>query len=148
MAKLDAQVQSFIVAEFARGKNGAQIVKSVKKEFALTLDRQQVWHYSPENPKLADKWKRLHDELHAQILEDVLGCAGSHQGWRMRELVELYYAAKEIGNSPHAAQLLRQMAQERGDVFTNKRNININPRAALAELLGVSEDDLPEGSGK
>ena len=148
MAKLEAEHQNFIVAEFARGKNGGQIVKSVKKEFGLVIDRQQVWHYNPQNPALAEKWKRLHEDLRAQILEDVLGCPGSHQGWRVRELTELYYAAKDIGNSPHAAQLLRQMAQEVGDVFTNKRNININPREGLAELLGVSPDDLPEGSGK
>lgn len=148
MAKLDGEIQTFILAEFARGKGGAQIAKNVKKEFGVELDRRQVWYYNPENPDLAQKWKAMFEQLREKVLEDVVTCAGWHQGFRMRELVELYYAAKAIGNSPHAAQLLRQMAQERGDVFTNRRNININPRAALAELLGVSEDDLPEGSGK
>ena len=148
MAKLDGEIQTFILAEFARGKSGAQIGKNVKKEFGVELNRQQVWYYNPENPDLAEKWKKVFEQLREKILEDVVTCPGWHQGFRMRELVELYYAAKAIGNSPHAAQLLRQMAQERGDVFTNRRNININPRAALAELLGVPEDNLPEGSGK
>ena len=148
MAKLDAQIQIHIVAEFARGKSGAQIAKGVKKEFGVELNRQQVWHYSPDNPALAKKWKTLHEELRARILEDVLGCPGSHQGWRMRELLDLYWKAKEIGNSPHAAELVKQMSQEVGDVFTNRRNLNINPREGLAELLGVSVDDLPEASSK
>ncbi len=148
MAKLDSEVQTFILAEFARGKSGAQIAKNVKKEFGVEVNRQQVWYYNPENPDLSDKWKGIFEQLRARILEDVVTCPGWHQGFRMRELVQLYYGAKEIGNSPHAAQLLRQMAQERGDVFTNRRSININPREALAELLGVPVDDLPEASGK
>ena len=148
MAALTPEQQTFIVAEFARNKGGGQIVKSVKKEFAIELDRQQIWHYHPDNPKLADKWVHLYRELRSTLIEDVLSVAGAHQGFRLRELMKQYWKADEFGNIALCAELLEQMAKEVGEVFTNKRNININPQQALADLLGVPIEDLPEGSGK
>lgn len=148
MAQLTPEQQTFIVAEFARNKSGGQIVKSVKNEFGLELDRQQVWHYHPDNPALAAKWKTLYGEVRAKVLEDVLGVAGAHRGFRLRELMELYWRAKEMNNIVFAAELMKQMAQEVGEVFTNKRTLSVNPRDALAEMLGVSPDDLPDANFK
>jgi len=148
MAQLTSDVQCFIVAEFARNKSGAQIVKSVKSEFGLALDRQQVWHYCPDNPQLAQKWKDLHAQLYEKLVNDVHSCVGAHQSFRVRELIDLYWKAKEMGNISLGAELLKQMAQELGEVFTNKRTVTVNPREALAELLGISPDELPENAGK
>jgi hypothetical protein len=148
MALLTPEVQTFIVAEFARAKKGGQIVKSVKKEFNLDIDRQQVWHYHPENPKLAKQWKDLYRDVRDRFTTDVITAVGGFKSFRIEELTELYWAAKESGNSVHAAELLKQMAQEKGEVFTNKRTVNVNPREALAEMLGVSPEDLPENAGK
>lgn len=148
MAALTPEQQTFIVAEFARNKVGAQIVKSVKKEFGVQLDRQQIWHYHPDNPKLADKWVQLYTELRTTLLEDVLSVAGAHQGFRLRELMKQYWKADEFGNITLCADLLEQMAKEVGDVFTNKRQHTVNAQQALADLLGVPVEELPEDKGK
>lgn len=148
MAQLTPEVQSFIVAEFARAKRGGQIVKSVKKEFGLALDRQQVWHYHPDNPKLAKQWRELYRDCRDKITTNLVSSVGGFKSFRLDQLVELYWDAKESGNSVHAADLLKQMAQEVGEVFTNKRTLNLNPREALAEMLGVDPEELPENTEK
>jgi hypothetical protein len=148
MAALTPEQQTFIMAEFARSKKVPQIIKSVKTEFKLDLDRQQIWHYHPENPKLAKQWRDLYEEFRKALMNDAMGDVAAHKGFRVGELRELYYAAKEQGNTVLCADLLKQIAQEVGEVFTNKRTLNVNARESLAALLGVDPNELPEQAGK
>ncbi len=57
--------------------------------------------------------------------------------------------AEEAGNFTFAADLLKMAAQDRGGMFTNKREVKIDdPAAVLAGLLNITPEELPGGESE
>ena len=145
--KLTEEVQSFIVEALARFKSPTQVLRMVKEEFGVDVKRQNVRHYNPYQSKdAAEKWKKLFDDTRAAFIKDAKSIGGFHQSYRLQELAAQYAKADAAGNVVLATNILKQMAEEVGGIFTNSRKVTINPREGLAALLGCSPDELPFNS--
>jgi hypothetical protein len=148
--RLKNEVQIFIVTEFARWRTPTQIAEAVKEEFGLNLDRQRVAFYNPDRggKQLPQKWKDLFAEMRRAYLADVGSVGIAHRAFRLSMLHRLAVAAEERGQVVVALSALEQAAKEQGDLFTNKRRVEVeDKRRKLADLLGVSTDELPEQPG-
>jgi hypothetical protein len=144
--RLSNEVQTYIVQEFARWRTPTQIAEAVKEEFGLDLDRQRVAFYNAERggKQLPQKWKDLFVETRKSYLANVDSVGIAHRTFRLSMLHRLALAAEERGQVVIALSALEQAAKETGDVFTNKRKFEIeDKRKKLADLLGVSPDELP-----
>jgi hypothetical protein len=144
--RLSNEVQTFIVQEFARWRTPTQIAEAVKEEFNLDLDRQRVAFYNPDRggKQLAQKWKDLFVEARKSYVADVNNVGIAHRTFRLSMLHRLALAAEERGQVVVALSALEQAAKETGDVFTNRRKLEVeDKRRRLADLLGVSVDELP-----
>ena len=131
MAALNSEQQYFIIQCFAAFKSPTEIVEAVKNEFGLTVSRQQVWNYSPENPAVAPKWKALFDERRASFIEKLDAHGISHKAYRIAELHDMARRARSSRNYPLAAQLMEQAAKEMGGLYTNKRELTGKDGAPL-----------------
>ena len=140
--KLTTEQQIYIVQAIATFMSPLEVIEAVKEEFSVTITRQHVREYNPEqNKEIAEKWKVIFDETRKRFVEEVDKIGITHQAYRFRELQKLYWNAG--GNKVLKAQLLEQAAKERGGVYTTKREIILDAQANLAKLLGIGPDQLP-----
>lgn len=116
MPAIKDNVKEYIVTELARYNSLADVIKSVKEQFGISVDQFQVMSYNPTLARgkgLAKKWQdhfwRVRDEYRTNIAKH----HGFDDAWRMGELERMYRKASESGNMAMAADLLKQMAQER-----------------------------------
>jgi hypothetical protein len=107
-----------------------------------------VEHYDPtkggEGKRLAKEHVELFHALRARFLSRLDGLAISHKAYRLSQLEQMMRQAKTSRNFPLAALLLEQAAKEMGGLYTNRRRLDVNPREALAKLLGITAEQLPE----
>jgi hypothetical protein len=126
MAKLNSQIQTFIVKQFAMYSTPQEIVDAVKAEFDVEASRPQVFFYNAEmNPKLAQKWKDLFAETRKNFLESTSSIAIAQKSYRLRELDRLYGNQKrqKLQNPVEMRATLEHAAKESGDAFTNRREV-------------------------
>jgi hypothetical protein len=143
-ADITEEVQTFIVVALACYKPPSEVVRLVQEEFKVKIERQNVRHYNPlQSPDVAEKWKELFEKTRKAFIEQTSKIGAYHQSYRLAELQGLYERALAANNLPLAGNFLKQMAEECGGLYTNKRNITIDPRKALAEMLGCLPDELP-----
>jgi hypothetical protein len=143
MASLKHEHKIFIVKGFAAFQSPSELANAVNEEFRLNVTRQQVWKYHPDNPQTAPKWKEMYTAFRDAFIKGTTEIAISHKSFRLSELEDMRRKAKKMRNFPLAAQLLEQAAKEMGGLFTNRRRLDVNPREALAKLLGCTPDELP-----
>jgi hypothetical protein len=144
--ELTDEQQRFIVQLLACFCTPSQVVEEVRKSFRLKIDRQRVEHYDPTKVagrNLRDDLETLFNETRTAYLEKANTIGISHQVYRLDQLHEMFVEARKDGNSGEARSCLEQAAKELGDVFTNKHEVKVNARDALAALLGVPPDELP-----
>ena len=124
MAELKNSVKTFIVLGLAQFMTPSEVAEGVNEEFGIIVTRQQVRHYNPlQCADCGQVWAELFRAERERFTSDVSSLAGAHKSYRVRELDGLFRAAKKSGNGVHAAELLKQMAQEMGDAFTNRREL-------------------------
>lgn len=149
MAELSEDIQTFIVQSLACYQRPAQVIDAVKAEFNLDVTRQQVQFYNPERggggKRLSDRWRNLFHETRRQFDRNVAALPVNKLSYRLTRLQRMSEKAEDNGDFTLAADLLKQAAQDLGGLFTNQRKVEVSdPRRALADLLGVSEDLLPD----
>lgn len=139
--KLSKDAQRRIVTMLACYIRTPVIIETIEEEFRTKLSRQNINHYNPEhNPKVAQEWKDLFKTTRAAYLEDGAACGIAHLAFRNH----LYQELLDSANGPAMKlQIAKQAAMDNGGLFTNKRTIKVDPREALAKLIGCSPDDLP-----
>lgn len=133
--KLNDAVRTFIVQALACFDTPSAVVAAVKKEYGLEVSRQSVEGYDPTKvagTKLSKKWTALFEETRKVFLEDTAGIAISHRAVRLRALQRMAEKAEGQGNLVLAKELLKQAAEEVGNVYSNRR-----------ELTGKDGKDLP-----
>lgn len=125
MARLTAEVQTFIVQRLACFETPKAVADAVKETFGVTVDRRHVELYNPEWPgqKPAAKWCEVFDVARAKFLHDTSAIAITHRSYRLQELDRMARQAKARGNFPLVAQLLEQAAKECGNWYTNRRKL-------------------------
>lgn len=124
MAKLKAEHQTFIVAAIARYNKPTQVVRLVKDEYGIDIERQHVRFYNPEqNPECPTQWRQLFEAERKNFLEDRSRIGIANKAYRLDRYGDLL---DTILNSPRpniplALEVLKQAAQDEGGVFDAKK---------------------------
>lgn len=146
--RLTKEQKAQVVQWLACFETPSEVVDRVKKEFGVEISRQGIEVYDPTKAagkKLNEDLRSLFYAAREQFTSDMATVDVAHQGARLRMLSEMIRAAKKSKNYALAGQLLEQAAKERGGLYTNKRELKVDDkRKTLAELLGVSPEQLPD----
>lgn len=150
--KLPVEVQTFIVHQLACFDAPTVIADAVKAEFGLKISRQLVETYDPEKRagvNVAAKWKAMYEAARAAFLEDSSKVATTHRLVRVRRLERMADAAEARGATVVAAQILKQIAEEMGGAYTNRREHSgpggapLPTQSAVIVIHGNGRDDPP-----
>ena len=129
MATLKGEVKAFIVQSLACFDTPSQVVELVKKEFGLSITRQQVESHDPTKANgrgLAQKWVELFHETRKRFQTELSDIPIANKAYRLRALDRMMTKAEGMRNMALAASLMEQAAKEVGDVYTNKQKVEQN----------------------
>lgn len=142
--KLNDEARAFVVCALASFDTPSIIAAAVKREFDLTISRQGIEVYDPTKRmgrNLSEKWKTLFTQARKAFLEDTSTIPISHKASRLRALNRMASLAEEKGNVALAAQLLKQAAEECGEVYTNRHKIEASVTNRI-DPREMSDDEL------
>ncbi|RFP19181.1 DUF2280 domain-containing protein [Duganella sp. BJB475] len=124
MAALKDEVKAFIVQALACFDKPTQVADQVKVQFKLVVSRQQVEAYDPTKyvgRSLNIKWRTLFEDTRKRFREDTADIGLASRAGRLRALDRMAGKAEDKGNIPLAVQIIKQLAEEVGDVYVNRR---------------------------
>lgn len=154
MSDLSTAHKSFIVKQLAMGETPTEVAEAVKDVFGIEITRQQVHSYDPTAPgKRARKWMNLYRAEQRKFRKAIDAISTSHLATRLLRLERMAKKAEALRNYPLAAQLLKQIAEEIGGVYTNRHKLEhtgaggkpLAPRVINVRL--VRPGGSPAGSG-
>ncbi|HHS9268366.1 DUF2280 domain-containing protein [Enterobacter hormaechei] len=147
MATLKGEVKAFIVQSLACFDTPSQVVELVKKEFGLSITRQQVESHDPTKANgrgLAQKWIELFHETRKRFQTELSDIPIANKAYRLRALDRMMTRAEGMKNMALAASLMEQAAKEVGDAYSNKQKVehtspdgSMSPRPTTIRLVGV-----------
>ncbi|WP_312975577.1 DUF2280 domain-containing protein [Atlantibacter hermannii] len=147
MAALKGEVKAFIVQSLACFDTPSHVVEAVKKEFGLTITRQQVESHDPTKANgkgLAQKWVDMFNATRARFQNEIADIPIANKAYRLRVLQRMSMTAESMKNIGMTAQLLEQAAKEVGDAYSNKQKVehtspdgSMTPRPTTIRLVGV-----------
>jgi hypothetical protein len=146
--ELSDEVKTFIVQALAMYQRPAQVIAAVKAGFEISVSKQQIQFYDPTkgaaSKRLSERWVNLFNETRSRFDAEVATIPITKQAYRFAMLQRMA-ERNETRNPQLAAELLKQVAQDMGSVFTNTKNIKVDdPARQLADLLGLGVDELPD----
>lgn len=147
MATLKGEVKAFIVQSLACFDTPSQVVELVKKEFGLSITRQQVESHDPTKANgrgLAQKWVELFNDTRKRFQTELSDIPIANKAYRLRALDRMMTKAEGMRNMALAATLMEQAAKEVGDAYSNKQKVehtspdgSMSPRPTTIRLVGV-----------
>lgn len=147
MATLKGEVKAFIVQSLACFDTPSQVVELVKKEFGLSITRQQVESHDPTKANgrgLAQKWVELFHVTRKRFQTELSDIPIANKAYRLRALDRMMTKAEGMRNMALAASLMEQAAKEVGDAYSNKQKVehtspdgSMSPRPTTIRLVGV-----------
>lgn len=140
MAHLTAQQQAFIVVRLACYESLKAIGLGLKEEFGIDVDKRQIENYNARRPsnKPAPKWCALFEETRKRFLEELIDIPIANTAVRLQRLERLYVRTEEGKNTPLAADLLKQAAQDVGGSFTNRHQHTGKDGGPIEAALGLT----------
>ena len=145
MAALKPEVKAFIIQSLACFDTPSQVVESVKKEFGLTISRQQAEAHDPTKVAgkgLAQKWVDLFNRTRDRFLNEISDIPIANKAYRLRVLQRMSTTAEGMKNLGMTAQLLEQAAKEVGDAYSNKQKVELTGKdgGPLNQVTYTAED--------
>lgn len=147
MATLKGEVKAFIVQSLACFDTPSQVVELVKKEFGLSITRQQVESHDPTKANgrgLAQKWVDMFNATRERFQNEISDIPIANKAYRLRILDRMATRAEGMKNMALAASLVEQAAKEVGDAYSNKQKVehtspdgSMSPRPTTIRLVGV-----------
>lgn len=147
MATLKGEVKAFIVQSLACFDTPSQVVELVKKEFGLSITRQQVESHDPTKANgrgLAQKWVDMFNATRERFQNEISDIPIANKAYRLRALDRMMTRAEGMKNMALAASLMEQAAKEVGDAYSNKQKVehtspdgSMSPRPTTIRLVGV-----------
>ncbi|MGX1904021.1 DUF2280 domain-containing protein [Enterobacter asburiae] len=147
MATLKGEVKAFIVQSLACFDTPSRVVELVKKEFGLSITRQQVESHDPTKANgrgLAQKWVELFHETRKRFQTELSDIPIANKAYRLRALDRMMTKAEGMRNMALAASLMEQAAKEVGDAYSNKQKVEhtspdgtMTPQPTIIQLLPV-----------
>lgn len=155
MPVLDDQIRAQIVMRYAEFERPSEIRDWLEEEHGIEVDLRQLWHYNPERAnaedgnasggaKLARKWFDLFGRHRRRFLAGTADIGIANKAYRLKRLDRMAREAERMRNYKLAADLHEQAAKEMGDYYTNTTKVQMDVRGALAQLIGVPVDQLPD----
>lgn len=131
MAALKWEVKAFIVQSLACFDTPSQVVDAVKKEFGITVTRQQVESHDPTKANgkgLAKKWVDMFNDTRLRFQSEIGDIPIANKAYRLRTLDRMASRTEGMKNFALTAQLIEQAAKECGDAYTNKLKVESTGR--------------------
>jgi len=145
MAALKGEVKAFIVQSLACFDTPSQVVEAVKKEFGLTITRQQVESHDPTKANgkgLAQKWVDMFNSTRERFQNEISDIPIANKAYRLRALDRMATKTEGMKNFALASQLIEQAAKEVGDAYTNKHKFeHSGPNGGAIETVTMDKDD-------
>lgn len=123
MATLKGEVKAFIVQSLACFDTPSVVAESVKKEFGITVSRQQVESHDPTKANgrgLGKKWVEMFKATRERFQNEIGDIPIANKAVRLRALDRMATRTEGMKNFALTAQLIEQAAKEVGDAYTNK----------------------------
>ncbi|HEM6838306.1 TPA: DUF2280 domain-containing protein [Citrobacter koseri] len=147
MATLKGEVKAFIVQSLACFDTPSQVVEAVKKEFGITIPRQQVESHDPTKANgkgLAKKWVEMFNATRKRFQNEIADIPIANKAYRLRVLDRMATNAEKMKNYGMTSQLIEQAAKEMGDAYTNRQKVehtspdgSMTPQPTIIQLLPV-----------
>ena len=144
--KLTDDQRRFCVFCFAHWKTPQQTADLLEESHGVKITRQAARVYSPKlNPKIAEKWRAIHDAERKRFVEEVDGIAIAHLSYRLEMLDTIATKAIVAGDTATALAALEQAAKDKGGVFTSSRNLSVDGGFRIeAFLTAAALNDLDD----
>jgi hypothetical protein len=145
MPTLTDEIREFIVIRLACFETPTQVADAVKAEFGVVLDRRAVCEYDPtkKGTRPAKKWKAIFAATRAKMLDHVSEEPAAFAAFRVHKLARMAERAEARKNDPAAAVYYKQIAEDVGGMYTNRREVTgkngapLLPTPALEELSEI-----------
>ncbi|QIE96136.1 DUF2280 domain-containing protein [Pantoea stewartii] len=150
MATLKGEVKAFIVQSLACFDTPSMVVESVKKEFGISITRQQVESHDPtkSNGKgLAKKWVDMFNDTRNRFQSEIADIPIANKAYRLRTLDRMATRTETMKNFALTAQLIEQAAKEVGDAYTNRLKVEstgANGGPIKTENVSLTSDEAAE----
>ena len=145
MAALKGEVKAFIVQSLACFDTPSQVVEAVKKEFGLTITRQQVESHDPTKANgkgLAQKWVDMFNSTRERFQNEISDIPIANKAYRLRALDRMATKTEGMKNFALASQLIEQAAKEVSDAYTNKHKFeHSRPNGGAIETVTMDKND-------
>lgn len=145
MATLKGEVKAFIVQSLACFDTPSQVVESVKKEFGLSITRQQVESHDPTKANgrgLAQKWVDMFNATRERFQTEISDIPIANKAYRLRVLDRMATRAEGMKNLALTAEIIEQAAKECGDAYTNKHKFeHSGPNGGAIQTITMSKEE-------
>ena len=145
MATLKGEVKAFIVQSLACFDTPSQVVELVKKEFGLSITRQQVESHDPTKANgrgLAQKWADMFNATRERFQNEISDIPIANKAYRLRVLDRLATRAEGMKNLALTAEIIEQAAKECGDAYTNKHKFeHSGPNGGAIQTITMSKEE-------
>ncbi|HCQ8451302.1 TPA: DUF2280 domain-containing protein [Klebsiella oxytoca] len=145
MATLKGEVKAFIVQSLACFDTPSQVVELVKKEFGLSITRQQVESHDPTKANgrgLAKKWVDMFNATRERFQNEISDIPIANKAYRLRVLDRMATRAEGMKNLALTAEIIEQAAKECGDAYTNKHKFeHSGPNGGAIQTITMSKEE-------
>lgn len=145
MATLKGEVKAFIVQSLACFDTPSQVVELVKKEFGLSITRQQVESHDPTKANgrgLAQKWVDMFNATRERFQNEISDIPIANKAYRLRVLYRMATRAEGMKNLALTAEIIEQAAKECGDAYTNKHKFeHSGPNGGAIQTITMSKEE-------
>lgn len=145
MATLKGEVKAFIVQSLACFDTPSQVVELVKKEFGLSITRQQVESHDPTKANgrgLALKWVDMFNATRERFQNEISDIPIANKAYRLRVLDRMATRAEGMKNLALTAEIIEQAAKECGDAYTNKHKFeHSGPNGGAIQTITMSKEE-------
>lgn len=145
MATLKGEVKAFIVQSLACFDTPSQVVELVKKEFGLSITRQQVESHDPTKANgrgLAQKWVDIFNATRERFQNEISDIPIANKAYRLRVLDRMATRAEGMKNLALTAEIIEQAAKECGDAYTNKHKFeHSGPNGGAIQTITMSKEE-------
>ncbi|EBV6220915.1 MULTISPECIES: DUF2280 domain-containing protein [Enterobacteriaceae] len=145
MATLKGEVKAFIVQSLACFDTPSQVVELVKKEFGLSITRQQVESHDPTKANgrgLAQKWVDMFNATRERFQNEISDIPIANKAYRLRVLDRMAMRAEGMKNLALTAEIIEQAAKECGDAYTNKHKFeHSGPNGGAIQTITMSKEE-------
>ncbi|MKW16532.1 DUF2280 domain-containing protein, partial [Salmonella enterica subsp. enterica] len=123
----------------------SQVVELVKKEFGLSITRQQVESHDPTKANgrgLAQKWVDMFNATRERFQNEISDIPIANKAYRLRVLDRMATRAEGMKNLALTAEIIEQAAKECGDAYTNKHKFeHSGPNGGAIQTITMSKEE-------